>query len=74
MYEILQRIVKECVGEEGLVVTAEMSILSDLKLDSLEMVQVICAVEDAFGIEVPDEEFSKLKTIQDLLDLIQLYT
>ena len=43
----------------------------DMKADSLDMVQVLVALEDEFGIEIPDEDVEKLQTVQDALDYIE---
>jgi len=43
----------------------------DMKADSLDMVQVLVAVEDAFGIEVPDEELGELKNLGDFVEYIE---
>lgn len=43
---------------------------SDLGLNSYEMVQLICAVEDRFGVEIPDQSINRLKTVQDVLDFL----
>lgn len=42
--------------------------LRELTLDSLDWVEIIIALEDEFGIDVPDDDFDKLITIQDIAD------
>ncbi|MFN4195916.1 MAG: acyl carrier protein, partial [Thermosynechococcus sp.] len=51
-------------------VVPEASFAEDLNADSLDSVELIMALEEAFGIEIPDEEAEKLKTVQDVLDFI----
>jgi len=45
--------------------------LSELGADSLDIVETVMALEEAFDIELPDEETTKLKNLQDVGDLIQ---
>lgn len=47
------------------------SILKDLKVNSARLVNVVLEIEDAFGIEVKDEEADKVKTVGDAVSLIQ---
>jgi acyl carrier protein len=47
------------------------SILKDLKVNSARLVDVVLEIEDAFGIEVKDEEADKVKTVGDAVSLIQ---
>ncbi|MCC6217709.1 MAG: acyl carrier protein [Polyangiaceae bacterium] len=48
----------------------ETSILKDLKVNSARLVDVVLEIEDAFGIEVKDEDADKVKTIGDAVTLI----
>ena len=47
-------------------VTPEMSIAGDLDLDSMTMLEVIVALEDQFGLLIPDDEWSRFATVGDL--------
>ncbi len=42
----------------------------DLKADSLDMVQILIALEEAFNIEIPDEEAEKLQNIEDIMNYV----
>jgi acyl carrier protein len=46
------------------------SFVDDLGADSLDLVELIMAMEEAFDIEIPDENAEKLKTVQDAIDYI----
>ena len=70
MLEKFQEIVRRFVNDEEIILTGEMVLLTDLGLNSYELVQLICTVEDSFGIEIPDRTISKLKTVQNVLDYI----
>ena len=43
----------------------------DLKADSLDIVELVMELEDAFSIEIPDEDAEKLKTVQDAIDYLR---
>ncbi len=52
-------------------VTPESSFLEDLGADSLDIVQLIMALEEEYHIEISDEEAEKIRTIQDIVDFIE---
>ncbi|MCS7199886.1 MAG: acyl carrier protein [Caldimicrobium sp.] len=49
----------------------EASFVDDLGADSLDLVELVMAMEEAFGMEVPDEDAEKLRTVKDVLDYIK---
>ncbi|KAF8591940.1 acyl carrier protein [Ramaria rubella] len=51
-------------------VQASSSFTEDLGLDSLDTVEVLMAVEEEFGIEIPDEEADEIRTVQQAIDYI----
>ena len=51
--------------------TMETNIAKDLGADSLDVVELLVAIEDEFSVEVPDEEIENIKTIGDLVEYIQ---
>jgi acyl carrier protein len=68
--EKMKKIIVEqlSVSEDEVVPTA--SFADDLGADSLDLVELIMAMEEAFDIEIPDENAEKLKTVQDAIDYI----
>lgn len=48
----------------------ETSVLGDLGVDSLDVVELLMEVEDEFGVSIPDEKMSDCKTVSDLADLV----
>jgi len=49
----------------------ETSLLDDLDADSLDAVEIIMAIEDEFGIEIPDEMAESLKTIGEIVEYVE---
>lgn len=49
----------------------EASFVDDLGADSLDLVELVMAMEEAFGMEVPDEDAEKLRTVKDVLDYVK---
>ena len=74
MDNIEQR-VKKIVAEQSGVAEAdiknESSFVNDLGADSLDTVELVMALEDEFGIEIPDEEAEKITTVQLAIDFAQ---
>lgn len=63
--EKVKQIIVEQLGVDEAEVTANASFVDDLGADSLDRVELIMAFEEAFDIEIPDEEAEKIKTVQD---------
>lgn len=57
--------------KEDIQLTEDTVILRDLGVDSLEMVELVCAVEDEFDIEIADKKIKSLVTIGDLIEYIE---
>lgn len=69
--ERVKKIIVEQLGVEEAEVTPEASITDDLGADSLDQVELVMAFETEFGIDIPDEEAEKIKTVQDAVDYIK---
>lgn len=75
IYERLRKIVVEQLGVEKEEVVPSASFVDDLGADSLDLVELIMAIEEEFSnpslkIEIPDEDAEKIVTIQDAIDYL----
>lgn len=52
-------------------VTPEASFIDDLGADSLDIVELVMAMEEVFDVEIPDEEAENIRTVQDAVNYIQ---
>jgi acyl carrier protein len=62
----IRSIVADQLGIDRGEVTPDASILDDLGADSLDVVELVMAIEDEFNIEVPDEDVERMRTIGDM--------
>ena len=68
--EKLKQIIVEQLGVDEAEVTSSASFVDDLGADSLDIVELVMAFEEAFELEIPDEDAEKIKTVQDAIDYI----
>ncbi len=67
----VREIICEQLSVEESEVTREASFVETLNADSLDIVELIMAFEEAFNIEIPDEEAEKIKTVDDAIKYIE---
>ena len=63
--ESVKKVVAEQLGKDAADLTGEMSFTDDLGADSLDIVELVMAFEEEFGIEIPDEEAEEIGTIDE---------
>ena len=68
--EKVKQIIVEQLGVDEAEVTSSASFVDDLGADSLDTVELVMAFEEAFDIEIPDEDAEKIRTVQDAVDYI----
>jgi acyl carrier protein len=68
--EKVKQIVAEQLGVDEGEVTPSASFVDDLGADSLDQVELVMAFEEAFDLEIPDEDAEKIRTVQDAVDYI----
>jgi acyl carrier protein len=66
----VKKIIKEQLDVEETDIKPESSFIDDLGADSLGLVELVLAFEEAFEIDIPDEETEKIRTVQDAVDYI----
>ncbi len=69
--ERVKSIIVEQLGVDEEEVTLEASFTEDLGADSLDIVELVMAFEEEFGIEIPDEEAEKISNVREAVDYIQ---
>jgi acyl carrier protein len=69
--EKVKQIIVEQLGVDEAEVTSTASFVDDLGADSLDQVELIMAFEEAFDVEIPDEDAEKIKTVQDAVDYVE---
>jgi acyl carrier protein len=68
--ERVKKIIAEQLGVEEDEVNPESHFVEDLGADSLDTVELVMALEEEFGIEIPDEDAEKIATVQNAIDYI----
>ncbi len=71
MLEKLQAIIAEQLGIEAGDVSVESSFKDDLNADSLDLFEMIMAMEEEFEVEIPSDDLEKLQTVQDVMDYLK---
>jgi len=66
----VREIVAEQLERDVNEVTISASLIDDLGADSLDVVELVMKMEEEFGIEIPDEEAEKIKTVNDVIQYI----
>jgi len=66
----VKKIVVEHLGVEQDKVTEDASFIDDLGADSLDIVELVMAFEEEFGVEIPDDAAEKITTVRDAIDYI----
>lgn len=69
-FDKVKEIVVEQLGVEAADVAIDSTFIDDLGADSLDIVELIMAFEEEFGIEIPDEVAEKVKTVKDAVTYI----
>ena len=73
VFEKVKEIIVEQLGVEEEEITMESSFIDDLGADSLDIVELIMALEEEFDMEIPDEEAEKITSVGDVVDYIKAH-
>lgn len=71
MEEKIISLIADKLGKDAKTIKLESKLVEDLGADSLDVIELVMAFEDEFGISLPDEEISKMKTIADVVNYIK---
>ncbi len=74
MFEKVRDIIAEQLGTEASEITMESSFVEDLGADSLDIVELIMALEEEFNMEIPDEEAEKIAKVGDVVDYVKSHS
>jgi len=67
----VKKIISEQLGVPESDVKPEASFVNDLGADSLDTVELVMALEEEFGVEIPDEDAEKIATVQNAIDYVK---
>ena len=71
IFDKIKDIIIEQLQVEESDVNMDTNLMKDLSADSLDAVEIIMAIEDEYGIEIPDEEAEKMQTVGDLVRYVE---
>lgn len=71
IFEKVKGIIAETAGVEEDDIKMKSSFVDDLGLDSLDIVEVVMAMEEEFNIEIPDEDAESISTVEDAIEYIE---
>lgn len=66
----VKKVIAEKLGIDESIIKSDASFIDDLGADSLDTVELVMALEEEFGCEIPDEEAEKITTVQKAIDYI----
>lgn len=71
MFEKVKEIIMEQLNLDGVEVTLESSFKDDLGADSLDLFELVMAVEEEYGIEIPSEELEQITTVGAMINYLK---
>ena len=71
MIKRIEKVFSEVTGNTNLNFTAETKLDDSMGVSSLSFVQIICALEDEFDIDVPNSAIKKIKTVGDIVEFLE---
>ena len=69
-FEKIRAIIAEQLGLEESAIAMESNLIEDLKADSLDVMELVMNIEDAYGIEVPDDVLQNIRTVEDIVNYL----
>jgi acyl carrier protein len=74
IFEKIKNIISEQLGIDADEISIDSSFVDDLGADSLDIVELIMALETEFDLEIPDEDAEKISTVNDVVEYIKTHT
>lgn len=71
MLEKVIEILSDYTEIEGIKIEEQSDLKADLGLNSLDLIELVTAFEDAFQIQIPDRKIAKIQTVEDILKIIE---
>ena len=71
MFDKIKELIVDSLGIEEDQITMEASFKEDLKVDSLDLFEMVMSLEDEVGVEIPTEELEKMVTVGDVVNYIE---
>lgn len=71
MFEKMSDIISEQLGVDKNNIELSTSFKDDLDVDSLDLFELVMAIEDAFNVEIPSEEVAELNTVEDVIEYLK---
>ena len=72
-FEKVKEVMINTLNCDGDKITPEATLADDLNIESLDAVELVMALEEEYGIKIPDTELENLKTVKDIVDCIEKY-
>ena len=69
--EKIKEVLAEQLGIDAKSIKDDANILEDLGADSLDIIEMLMALEDEYGVTIPDDQINKVKTVQEVANLIE---
>ncbi|GAD18336.1 acyl carrier protein [Helicobacter fennelliae] len=73
LFDEVKQIIAEELSVDANLVTPEAEFIKDLNADSLDVVELIMALEEKFNVDIPDEEASKIQKVSDVVTFIETH-
>lgn len=70
MLDKMTQIIREQTGDERVVITRDSVLLADLGMNSFDLINMVCVLEDEFDVEIPDRVIGNFKTVGDVMDYV----
>ena len=71
VFERIRDIIAEQLDVDKNSITPETNLMKDLEADSLDAVEIIMAIEDEYGIEIPDEQAEEFQVVQSIVEFVE---